>query len=197
MSCSRCSGACACCASGAASWTPARTPARSSPRRPVEGIYINGGWGTGGFKATPGSGHVYAHTIANDEPHPNQRRVFKLDRFTTAVSDRRARRRRRGPLSGSSSRTRRMLTDPLPLLRAPRRDRVHLRRRGACRAPEGPGRLERCRMGRIRLSCASNTKGVFLERWVHSHGCRPLVQRGARHRELRDPGGLRDRRKTA
>src|SRR3546814_5798616 len=39
-------------------------------RTPVRGLYINCGWGTGGFKATPGSGHVFAHTIAHDEPHP-------------------------------------------------------------------------------------------------------------------------------
>src|SRR3954465_3323395 len=38
-------------------------------RLPVEGLYLNGGWGTGGFKATPGSGHVFAHPIARDAPH--------------------------------------------------------------------------------------------------------------------------------
>ncbi len=48
----------------------------------VEGLYINGGWGTGGFKATPGSGHVFAHTIARDEPHPLVG-AYRLDRFTT------------------------------------------------------------------------------------------------------------------
>src|SRR3984893_5219357 len=37
---------------------------------PVEGMYMNGGWGTGGFKATPGAGHVFAHTIARVDPHP-------------------------------------------------------------------------------------------------------------------------------
>ena len=51
-------------------------------KTPVEGLYINGGWGTGGFKATPGSGHVFAHTIARDEPHPLNG-AFSLDRFTT------------------------------------------------------------------------------------------------------------------
>jgi sarcosine oxidase subunit beta len=51
-------------------------------KTPVEGLYINGGWGTGGFKATPGSGHVFAHTIARDEPHPLNG-PFRLDRFTT------------------------------------------------------------------------------------------------------------------
>jgi sarcosine oxidase subunit beta len=51
---------------------------------PVEGLYLNGGWGTGGFKATPGSGHVFAHTIARDEPHPLAA-PFALDRFTTGA----------------------------------------------------------------------------------------------------------------
>ncbi|MEO1776552.1 MAG: sarcosine oxidase subunit beta family protein [Pseudomonadota bacterium] len=33
------------------------------------GLYLNAGWCYGGFKATPGSGHVFAHLIARDEPH--------------------------------------------------------------------------------------------------------------------------------
>ena len=53
-------------------------------KTPVEGLYINGGWGTGGFKATPGSGHVFAHTIAQDEPHPINER-FNLKRFETGA----------------------------------------------------------------------------------------------------------------
>ncbi|MFC4115738.1 sarcosine oxidase subunit beta family protein [Nonomuraea zeae] len=51
---------------------------------PVEGFYINAGWGTGGFKATPGSGWVYAHTIAEGSPHPLAE-PFALDRFTTGA----------------------------------------------------------------------------------------------------------------
>jgi sarcosine oxidase subunit beta len=51
---------------------------------PVEGLYLNCGWGTGGFKGTPGSGWVYAHTIANDEPHPLNR-AFSLERFETGA----------------------------------------------------------------------------------------------------------------
>src|SRR5436853_4652411 len=50
---------------------------------PVEGLYLNGGWGTGGFKATPGAGHVFAHTIAHDAPHPLAR-PFALDAFRAA-----------------------------------------------------------------------------------------------------------------
>jgi sarcosine oxidase subunit beta len=53
-------------------------------KTPVGGLYINCGWGTGGFKATPGSGHVFAHTIAHDEPHPLNA-PFALERFTTGA----------------------------------------------------------------------------------------------------------------
>jgi sarcosine oxidase subunit beta len=53
-------------------------------RLPIPGLYLNGGWGTGGFKATPGAGHVFAHTIARDEPHPLAL-PFALDRFTTGA----------------------------------------------------------------------------------------------------------------
>jgi sarcosine oxidase subunit beta len=51
---------------------------------PVDGLYLNCGWGTGGFKATPGAGWVYAHTIAHDEPHPLNA-AYTLDRFTTGA----------------------------------------------------------------------------------------------------------------
>jgi len=51
-------------------------------KTPIENLYINCGWGTGGFKATPGSGHVFAHTIAKGEPHPLNE-AFCLDRFVT------------------------------------------------------------------------------------------------------------------
>ncbi|MFO1039618.1 MAG: sarcosine oxidase subunit beta family protein [Geminicoccaceae bacterium] len=46
----------------------------------VQGLYVNCGWGTGGFKATPGSGNVFAHTVARDEPHPIAA-PFTIDRF--------------------------------------------------------------------------------------------------------------------
>ncbi|MGQ9364943.1 sarcosine oxidase subunit beta family protein [Azospirillum sp. ST 5-10] len=51
-------------------------------KTPVDGLYINCGWGTGGFKATPGSGWVFAHTIARDQPHALNA-PFSLDRFTS------------------------------------------------------------------------------------------------------------------
>jgi sarcosine oxidase subunit beta len=51
-------------------------------KTPVPGLYVNCGWGSGGFKATPGSGNVFAHTIATGEPH-RINAPFSLDRFRT------------------------------------------------------------------------------------------------------------------
>jgi sarcosine oxidase subunit beta len=58
--------------------TPDRSPIIS--KTAVPGLYVNCGWGTGGFKATPGSAHVFAWTIAKDEPHALNA-PFNLDRF--------------------------------------------------------------------------------------------------------------------
>lgn len=58
--------------------TPDRSPILA--KTPVKGLYVNCGWGTGGFKATPGSGHVFAHTVARDDPHPINA-PFTLERF--------------------------------------------------------------------------------------------------------------------
>jgi sarcosine oxidase subunit beta len=49
-------------------------------KTPVEGLYFNGGWCYGGFKATPASGWCFAWTIAKDEPHPDNA-AYTLDRF--------------------------------------------------------------------------------------------------------------------
>lgn len=46
----------------------------------IDGLYINCGWGTGGFKAIPGSGLIFAATIAKDQPHPIAA-PFAMDRF--------------------------------------------------------------------------------------------------------------------
>jgi sarcosine oxidase subunit beta len=58
--------------------TPDRSPILAKTQ--VPGLFVNCGWGTGGFKATPGSGHVFAHTIATDAPHPINA-PFTLERF--------------------------------------------------------------------------------------------------------------------
>ncbi len=62
--------------------TPDRSPIVG--KTPVPGLFVNCGWGTGGFKATPGSAHVFAWTIANDEPHPINA-PFTLERFRDGV----------------------------------------------------------------------------------------------------------------
>jgi sarcosine oxidase subunit beta len=61
--------------------TPDHSPIIS--KLPIEGVFMNGGWGTGGFKATPGSGFVFADSIANDRLHPFAK-PFSLERFETA-----------------------------------------------------------------------------------------------------------------
>jgi sarcosine oxidase subunit beta len=53
-------------------------------KTPYEGLYLNCGWGTGGFKATPGLGWSLAHTIATGEPHPYVA-PFGLARFVTGA----------------------------------------------------------------------------------------------------------------
>ncbi len=51
-------------------------------KTPVKHLYFNCGWGTGGFKATPGSGWAFAHTIAQDEPH-ELNAPYTLERFNS------------------------------------------------------------------------------------------------------------------
>ncbi len=60
------------------------TPDRSAilGKTPVKRLYVNCGWGTGGFKATPGAAHLLAWTVAKDEPH-KLNAPFTLERFTT------------------------------------------------------------------------------------------------------------------
>jgi sarcosine oxidase subunit beta len=58
--------------------TPDRSPIIG--KTPVPGLYVNCGWGTGGFKATPGAGDLLAHTMAMDEPH-RINAAYNLDRF--------------------------------------------------------------------------------------------------------------------
>jgi sarcosine oxidase, subunit beta len=53
-------------------------------RTPVDGLFVNCGWGTGGFKATPSAGWTMAHTMATGEPHPLNR-PFSLERFNTGA----------------------------------------------------------------------------------------------------------------
>jgi heterotetrameric sarcosine oxidase beta subunit len=53
---------------------------------PIDNLYLNCGWCYGGFKATPGSGWTFAHTIANHAPHPVFNSGLTLDRFERGLA---------------------------------------------------------------------------------------------------------------
>lgn len=53
-------------------------------KTPIDGLYFNGGWCYGGFKATPASGYCFAHLLATDTPHPTAT-AYRLDRFRTGA----------------------------------------------------------------------------------------------------------------
>jgi sarcosine oxidase, subunit beta len=63
---------------GAVDVTPDTSPIMGLT--PVNGLYINCGWGTGGYKAIPGGGDTMAETIVHNRPHPLIA-SFGLDRF--------------------------------------------------------------------------------------------------------------------
>jgi sarcosine oxidase subunit beta len=62
--------------------TPDRSPILA--KTPVPGLYVNCGWGTGGFKATPGAAHLLAWTMTHDEPHPINA-PYTIERFRDGV----------------------------------------------------------------------------------------------------------------
>ena len=65
--------------------TPDRSPIIG--KTPVKDLFINCGWGTGGFKATPGSAHVFAETVSKGEPN-DIAAPFSLDRhYSGALVD--------------------------------------------------------------------------------------------------------------
>jgi len=47
----------------------------------IDGLYFNGGWCYGGFKATPASGYSFAHLLATDMPHETAK-AYRMDRFS-------------------------------------------------------------------------------------------------------------------
>lgn len=64
---------------GMADMTPDFAPIMG--KTPIEGFYLDAGWGTWGFKATPVSGKTMSYTLANDQNHPLIE-GFTLDRFS-------------------------------------------------------------------------------------------------------------------
>ena len=135
-------------------------------RTPYENVYLNCGWGTGGFKATPGIGWCLADTVANDEPHPLHRPVRPRP-LRHRRARRRARRRRRGPLSEET---------PMQLIDCPwcgPREEVEFHYGGQAHVayPDGPAALTDEQWARY-VFFRDNPKGAFAERWSHGAGCR-------------------------
>ena len=155
--------------------TPDRSPIIG--KTPVPGLYVNCGWGTGGFKATPGSG-------ARVRPDHRARRAASDQRAVHARPLPRRLPDRRGRGGGGGA-----LKDPRMLL-------IHCPYCGTAagdRIPAMAARPMSCaRQIRPRLDDAAwaeylymraNPKGVHAERWRHAHGCGALFQRAARHRQ--------------
>jgi sarcosine oxidase, subunit beta len=63
---------------GMADMTPDFAPIMG--KTPIKGFYLDSGWGTWGFKATPVCGKTMSHTVATDENH-SLITGFGLDRF--------------------------------------------------------------------------------------------------------------------
>ena len=68
--------------SGTVDYTPDHSPLMGFT--PVSGLYLTGGWGSYGFKATPASGATMAYTMAHESPHPLIE-PFALNRFETGA----------------------------------------------------------------------------------------------------------------
>jgi sarcosine oxidase subunit beta len=67
---------------GAVDITPDTSPIMGLT--PIRGLYLNCGWGTGGYKAIPAGGDTMAYTAAHDRPHPLIQ-GFSLGRFVTGA----------------------------------------------------------------------------------------------------------------
>ena len=138
-------------------------------RTPVDGLYLNCGWGTGGFKATPGR-----RLVSTPTPSPTARRT---------------RWPRRSPWTGSpparwststapprwpteTEESPRDAAHPLPVVRPPRRGRVPLRRAGRRRLPGRPRRAHRRRVGRGTCSSGTTRRARSPSAGATRAGCR-------------------------
>jgi heterotetrameric sarcosine oxidase delta subunit len=145
--------------------TPDRSPILA--KTPVPGLYVNCGWGTGGFKATPGSANVFAHTDRPRRAAQDQRAVH-AGALPLRPPDRRSRGRRRRALTGGHI----MLLIYCPYCEEERSElEFRKRRRRAYRPPDQHrGRDDRRGLRGVLLS-ARQPQGLIFERWRHLHGC--------------------------
>jgi sarcosine oxidase, subunit delta len=128
-------------------------------RRAGARLWLNCGWGTGGFKAIPAGGWTFAHTIATGITASACRRVRPR-------SLRHGRARRRGRGLGDRAL---MLLIACPLA-ASATSGVHLRRPRHIARPGPPDEVGDAQWARY-LFERDNPKGLHYERWLHRHGC--------------------------
>ena len=155
-------------------------------RTPVDGLFFNGGWCYGGFKATPASGWCFAHLIATGEP--TRVETGRLDRFARA----RARRGGNRCPAQPALRTPRC-ADPCPLCGA--RDLREFTYRGRGEAARPPRR--RRRLGGVRLRLHPRQPGRAQRRAVAPRlGLPGLVRvvRDTRTHEILETGLAREPR---
>ncbi len=157
--------------------TPDRSPIIG--KTPVPGLFVNCGWGTGGFKATPGSGHVFAAHCRARRAAPDRRPVLARA-LHHRPPDRRSGRRRacaRYEMRLTQLSTRRAGHSLMLLIRCPSSARRTVRRSSSAMAARRTSRVppirraRRTRSGRSSFTSAHNPKGLHAERWRHIHGC--------------------------
>ena len=155
---------------GISDMTPDFSPVMGAT--PLENYFIDSGWGTWGFKATPVCGKRMAECLATGRT-PDILAAFALDRFRRfeQVGEAGAAPvghwRRDGPED-----------HVLPLERPPPQRRVRLRRRGG--SPRWSG--QRCREGRRRSWCSGGVRGEQAAAGVErTADARPGRPRGAAH----------------
>ena len=130
-------------------------------------------------------GHTRRRLVPRRTPSPTTNRTRSWRRSaSTASSPGRSSTSTAPPPSPTDARGTSTCNSSSARVRAPRGDRVRLRRPGPRRLPRRPGRAVRRGVGRSTSSSATTPRAAFAERWSHSHRLPPLVQRGPRHRHL-------------
>ena len=141
--------------------TPDRSPIIA--KTPVPGLYVNCGWGTGGFKATPGLGACVrldhrARRAASDQRAVHHRALPRR------LLDRRGRGCRRGALGPPCC------SSPVPTAANVPKSNSPTAARRISSGPRAPRELDDAGWADF-LYMRDNTKGVYAERWRHARGC--------------------------
>ena len=134
---------------------------------PVDELYVNCGWGTGGFKATPGVGWCFAHTIAHDEPAPAQRRPSLSSDSSPAPSSTST----APPPWPTETRSSHACSSTCPYCGPRDETEYHYGGQAHVAYPEDPAPSTDEEWADY-LFFRDNPKGAFAERWLHSAGCR-------------------------